>query len=354
VLDNGQTFIWEYNVSLDTDSRIGKLPVDFAIPYSIFWANGFVFVGFRYASTHSQVGEAYIYYQRGSQRGVAGPLRKASGVSASTPVLIGGMIGDDLLIYFDGAVWAYNLSAGGIYQLAMSTTTSLTGIRQASTFGKDLFLSNLNNAGRVERMDTQTYTTGTASWQSGRFDFGYQGIDKILLDITVVTEPLPLLTSITCSVSVEGGTAEALTGTFTGDGTSTSHIWTASTAAASKVGKDFEIILALATTSAAVTPTIRSVTARAIGAERQRTWGMELDSGTWLGASEGKAPRSSDVLADLKAIGEYNGLGSFENPWDVEEWDRPVTYTVLVVSLQTAEAEGQPIAVLELRESAYV
>lgn len=353
-LDNGQCFIWEYNAALDTDSRVGKLPVDFATPYSVYWAHGFIFVGFRYSAAHGLAGDAYIYYQRGSQRGVAGPFRNPSAVSASTPVLIGGMIGDDLIVYFDGAVWAYNLSSGGMYQLADSTSTSHTSPRHCVTYGKDVFLSYVNGAGNVERLDTRTYTTGTAVYASGRFDFGYQGIDKILLDVTVVTEPLPLLTSIGCSVSVEGGTAVALDGTFTGDGESTSYTWTASTARSSLVGREFELLLSPASTSAAVSPKVRSVTLRAIGSQRQRTWTLEMDPGTWLGGSEGGAPRSADVLADLTAIAEYGGLATFSNPWDVEEHDSPVEYTVLVVSVNTAEAEGEPIATLELREASYV
>jgi len=50
VSDNGQVYLWEYNVPDDLDSRIGKLPVDGCYPYSIAWANGYVFVAFRYAS----------------------------------------------------------------------------------------------------------------------------------------------------------------------------------------------------------------------------------------------------------------------------------------------------------------
>ena len=204
----------------------------------------------------------------------------------------------------------------------------------------------------MERLDTQTYTTQTAEWRSGRFDFGYQGIDKILLDITVVTDPLPASTSLTCAVSVEGGTATTLTGTFDTD-SDTSYTWTVSTAASSMVGRDFEIHLKPLTTVAANTPTVRSITVKAIAAERQRTWDLELDAGTWLGSSEGRSPRSSDVLADLKAIGEYNGLGTFGNPWDGEQHDSPVSYTVLVTDVNTTEADGEPIATLSLREASY-
>ena len=352
-LDNGQCFVWQYNAALDTDEKIGKLSVDFATPYSVFWAHGFTFVGFRYAAAHTLAGDAYVWYKRGSQQGVAGPIRSASGVTASTPVLVGGMIGDDLIVYYAGAVWAYNLSSGGLYQVGKSTSSNTTAVRHCVTYGKEVFLGYVNNTGNVERLDTVTYTTGTAEWRSGRFDFGYQGIDKTLLDVTVVTEPLTAGTSLACAVSVEGGTATTLTGTFDEDG-DTSYTWVASTPDDPLVGRDFEIHLTPKTTAAANTPTIRSITARAIGAERQRVWGLELDAGTWLASSEGAAPRSSQILADLKAVGEYKGLVLFSNPWDVEEHEPPVEYTVTVVDLQTVEVEGQPISVLELREASYV
>jgi len=351
-LDNGQCFIWEYNAALDTDAKIGKLPVDFAIPYSIYWAHGFTFVGFRYASTHSLAGEAYIYYQRGSQRGVAGPIRKPSGVSASTPVWIAGMVGDDLIVYFDGAIWGYNISSGGIYQVSDSTSTNSTAVRDAATFGKDVFLAYVNNTGNAERFDTQAYTTGTAEWRSGRFDFGYWGIDKMLLDVTVVTDPLPAGTSLALKVATEGGTATTVTGTFDTDG-ATSYTWSVSTSDASVVGRDFELYLIPVSTSTTATPEVRSLTARATGGERQRSWRLELDAGTQT-AGKADSPRSSDSLAALKAIGESNALCLFENPWDGEEWDAPVSYTVVPTDLLLTEAEGNDIMVLELRESGYV
>jgi hypothetical protein len=353
-LDNGQTLVWEYNEASDTDSRVGMLPVQFAWPYSICWAHGFIFVGFRYAAGDELPGEAFVYYQRGAQRGVAGPIRSASGVTASEGVQVAGCIGDDLMIYYAGAVWAYNLSTGGLYQLAKSISSSSTKIRSAICFGKDVFISNADNAGKVERFQTDVYTTQTTAITTGRFDFDYAGLDLCLLDVTVTTLPLPANTQVTLEVSVEGGTFAAVTGTMSTDG-ATSYTWATSTAAASRIGRDFELKLILASTDSAVTPTIRSITARTTATERQRMWRLELDTGTWRTGTDGVSPRSADVLADLRAIGESSGLVTFTNPWEGEEQDAPVDYTVMPSQLLYDEAEGVTgIAVLELREAGYV
>jgi hypothetical protein len=54
-------------------------------------------------------------------------------------------------------------------------------------------------------------------------------------------------------------------------------------------------------------------------------------------------------------VGESNGLVLFTNPWEGEQQDAPVEYTVLPSQLLYDEAEGVTgIAVLELREAAYV
>jgi hypothetical protein len=343
--DNGQTILWEYNVGSDTGSKIGKLPVDQAMPYSIGWANGFVFVGFRFAEYHSAAGDAYLYYQRGSQRGVAGPFRAPSGSTASKPVLIGGVIGDDIIVYFDGAMWAYNVSAGGISMLADSATTNKSAPTEAITFGKDAFLGNINATGAVERFDTETYTTRTATWTSGRYDFAYPGVSKALLDVKVVTEPLPTGTTISLAVSADGASFSNVTGTFTGDGSTTSYTWTVSTHAATVAGRDFELRLTLSTTDSAKTPEVRSITARAVSVERQRSWILEVDAG------------DVRTLEDLAVLGAYDGPVKFTNVWDGREHDDPSAYQVMLTDmiLVEAEAEGDgDYAALRLREVGYV
>ena len=366
-LDSGKTYIWEYNQANDTAGVIGELPVDFATPYSIFFSNGFLFVGVRYAARHGRQGDAYIYYQRGSstaQSGVAGPIRGHGGSSTSEPVLIAGTIGDDLVFYYDGAVWAYNLSDGGIFQVGVSGTSDTTAIRDAVTFGKEIFLSNVSAVDNAERFqynsyttDTSTnqYSTSTATLETGRFDFGYLGVDKTLLTVTAVTDPLEAGVSVTLKYSVNGGAFTEVTGTHDTDG-ATSYTWTVSSSSASVTGEEFEFQLALATTGSGKTPVVRSLTARATGAAKQRSWVLELDGGTFAAGSDGVSPRSADSLTDFRVWAERSGVVKFTNVWDAEEWDSGTDYEVIVeaAELVEAEAEEDPVIQVRLREVGYV
>jgi len=354
-LDSGQTYIWEYNVANDTTERVGRLPVDFAFPYSIYWAFGFIFVGFRAAGTHAEDGDAYIYFQRGSQQGAAGPVRRITAANASTPVLIAGTIGDDLIFYFDGAVWGYSLSTGGIFQLATSASSSKLTIRDAVTFGRDVFISNVDTASKVERFDTDKYSTDTATLNMGRSDLGYLGVSKTLLEVKVVTEPLPALTSVTLKRSTNGGAWTTVTGTHDTDD-ATAYTWTVSSSTTSITGEDFGLQVGLASTSSTATPTIRSVTARAVAAEKQRGWVLELDVGTFGTGRAGYADRSSDMLAAFRSWAAVQGIVKFTDPWDGEEWDAPTDYEVVVEQalLVESESEGDPFIQVQLREVCYV
>jgi len=356
--DSGETFIHEYNVSTSTWRVLAKLPVDFATPYSIYFSHGFYFVGFRYADRHAASGDAYIYVFRSAQRFVAGPVRSTTGTTASKPVLIAGVIGDDLCFFYDGAYWAYNLTSGGIYQIADTAGTNSATVQEAVTFGQSIFLSNLSDALKVERANRLLYSTRTATLDSGRFDFGYQGISKALLSVTVVTDPLPALTSVNLSYSLDGASFVAVTGAHDTDD-ATSKTWTISTSSSSVVGEDFELRLTLASTSSAATPTVRAVTARAIGVERQRVWRLETDSVTFIGGVEGAAPRSADALSDLAAIATYNGVVALSNPWDGEEYDAPVSTDCVITAVGVGEsdphiADGAGFSVVELREVVHV
>ena len=354
-LNSGQTFIWEYNVANDTTDRIGKLPVDFAYPYTIFWAFGFYFVGFRNAHGTPHEGPAYIYYQRGSQQGTSGQIRQLTTSTSYMPVLIAGTIGDDLIFYCDGAVWGYNLSSGGVFQLAESATTSHNGVTDAVTFGRLVFLANVDAAYKVERFDTALYSTDTATLDTGRFDLSYLGVKKALTEVVVVTDPLPAGTSVSLKQSANGGTFTAVDGTHDEDD-ATRYLWKVSDSDASVTGEDFELQLGLASSSSASTPTVRSVTARAVSAEKQRGWILELDSGTFASGRGGRAARSSDLLADFRAWCEASGIVKFTDPWDGEEWDSPTEYEVIVEQALVVEAdpEGEPFIQVQLWEHGYV
>ena len=358
-MDNGETFIFEWNVNSATKSTLAKLPVDFATPYSVFFANGFYFVAFRYGSAHDQPGDAYLFAFRGSQRTTPGPIRAPSGTSTSKPVLLAGMMGDDLIMQYDNAVWAYNQTFGGINQVADSALSPDGSATECVTFGQNVFLANPAGSFNVERYDRTAYTTRTATLDSGRYDFGYPGILKALMTVTVVTEPLPAATSVSLAYSADGGSFTTLASTTEVDrvhdlDSATSFTWTVSTAAAPVTGTDFELRLILATTNTANTPTIRSVTARAVGVERIRTHTIEVDTLT-RNFAEG-ATEGSEVLANLKTINEYNGLVKLEHAWDREIHDDLIAYegVVTIAELVDAGDSIEAVPVIRLRESAHV
>ena len=98
--DDGEVAIWEYNVESDTDYPSGKLPVE-GFPYSIHYAHGYLFVGYRDAPAHDQEGEAHLYYQRGGQGATlvrSGLRRRWCRTRCSW-----GMICDDLVFMVTGA-----------------------------------------------------------------------------------------------------------------------------------------------------------------------------------------------------------------------------------------------------------
>lgn len=356
-LDNGQTFVHEYNVGTSTTRVLAKLPVDFAYPYSIGFAHGFYVVAFRYGESHTASGDAYLFVFRGGQKYVAGPVRSVSGASASKPVLLSGMIGDDLCFYYDGAFWAYNLTSGGIHMVSDSASSSVGAPLMSTALGQSIFLSNMSGDAKVERANRLQYSTRTATIDSGRFDFGYKGITKALLDVTVVTEPLAASTSVGLKVAADGGAFAAVTGTHETDN-ATSYTWTVSSSSSAVTGEDFELQLTMAGTVSA-TPVVRSVTARAVGVEREVLRRFEVDVVSASGGVGGVAPRSADLLADLGSLASYNGLVSLSIPWEGEEHDAAVTKEAQIVSVGHGEAEphvaqGGSFGVIETRDVAYV
>lgn len=354
-LDNGQTFLWEFNHASETQARIGKLPVDFAFPYSIFFTRGFTFVAFRYASAHAQSGPAYLWYRRGAQDGVAGPFRSLTGVTASKPILIAGMIGDDILVYFDGAVWAYNLSDGAIYMMARQTSSGTP--EDAITFGKDVFIApvSLSVANRVERFSTTEYTTETATIDLGKHDWDYPGLPKILLDITVITDPLPANTSIQAAVAVDGGAFTNIGAASTTDG-ETKHEWTVSSSAGSTLsGNEFELRLILASTSTSATPTVREVSARAKASAHIVEIVMAVDCAD---VGEQASYQLIDGL-NLLAAPAAPEVVAFTDPFQQRESDAADSFDVTVQEVITpkldeGDAEEHRSAVVKLQAVSLV
>lgn len=365
--DNGQTWICEYAPDAGgtwVAGRVGRLPVDYAFPYTIYYSNGFIFVGFRYSDDHQTAGDAYLYYQRGSQRGVAGPIRSPYSKEAnySHPVAIGGVLGNELIISSLGSLWGYNFSTGGIVHIHTTESTNINNQYDCRVFGKDIFLSNTSADSKVERWDTTLYTDDdvgeTCTWESGWYDFGYPGVKKTFLSVTVKTAPIVAADGhqVNLAVSTDGGsTYTAVTGDHNTNG-ATTYTWTLSTSTTSTTGYDLGIRLTLNTDEIDSTPQVYSVTARAISAEKQRSWVLELDPGPLLGAFAGRDRQSAQMLANYRSIIEYAGVVKFTNPWDGDPFDSASTYDVVIEEAVLVEDDPgmDPYVAMRLREVSYV
>lgn len=338
-LNSGETYIWEYNEASDTEERIGRLPIDFANPSDLYFANGFYFVAFRNSPAAS--GEAFLFIFRGGQQAIIGPIRARVGSDLSDEMVkIGGVIGDDLIFLWDDTIWAYNLTTGGVFQVAIPALT--TPSRSIITFGNEIFVHR--NSSDASRFRHDLYLdSGTNTIQTGRHDFEYPGLRKRLLDVTVVTDPLPAATSVTAAVAVDGGSFTALTGTHDTDN-NVRYTWAASTSSADFVGYEFEIQLTLATTNTSNTPTIRQVNATAASAAYRREWVLGVDV----------SDLSHVEIDNLNALVD-GGVVTFTDPWQNRESDASDTFNVIVEEVQTPEVRSpqtpdQLVAFMRLRD----
>ena len=333
--------IWEWKASTLTDIPTGKLPTFFTRVHSIFFAHGFLFVGYRDTPDRLRAGDAHIYYQRGGQWGTTGVLRVHDTNNVNGRVYIGGMIGDDLIYYYNNAIWAYDLSAGATFMVAAATgDTRGILVTDCAVIGKDIVIANIDGGGTGQHFDTDLYTTDVASWESGRFDFDLPGIKKTLLRVTVVTDGLDALTSMTCKVSADGATFATVAGTHEDDG-ATTFTWVVSKSGnedQQTTGYDFGIQLLPLTTSSAVTPKIREIFAEAISAEKRR--GVEIDVDL-RSDPRGKGASGTALLAQLREASEYaGGIVRWKDPFAVAETD-PVRESDVMVELMGGERDQQ-------------
>jgi hypothetical protein len=350
-LDNGQTLLWQYHKALDFQEVIGKAPQDFIFPYAVFFTKGYTFVAYRVADAHANSGDAYIWYKRGGQDGVIGPFRSTTGTTASKPILIGGMIGDDMIVYFDGAVWAYNFTDGAVYQWSKQTTTGTP--EDCIVLGNQVFITPVTSGGNslaVERFRENLYTTETATIDLGKHDWDYRGLLKTLLDVTVITDPLPADTSVQVAYSADGASFVTVSGTTHNvDGQTRVTVPVSTSAGSTVTGFEFELRLILATTTNTNTPTVREVSARAVGASAVLEVIMSIDVGN---AGEQESHKILDQLATLRT---NKAVVAFKDPYLNRENDGTDTYDVAVAEVflpqrQTANTEEEgPAATVRVR-----
>lgn len=336
-MDDGQTYIYEYNAADGTGYIVGQLPSDVQ-PYDIWFHAGVYFVAFRYAADESASGEAWLYYQVGGQRGVAGPIRSMTGTTASKGVVIAGVVGDRLYIYFDTALWAYDLSTGGISMAARD----VGDLRSALSYGSDLFLST---GSTIYRANLALFDTdASAELTTGRHDFGYLGLNKVLTTVRVTCEAaLAAGETVGLAYAVDGGSFATVSGTMVAG--ETTKQWTVSSSSTTVRGVEFELKLLPKANTTASSPKIVGVTAEAIGSESRLEWVIQLD------VSDNNEQHGQTIVDGLKALKTSHDVIEFSDPWNVLDHTAAETFDVTVeeCNLPTAKAGADPMAVVRLR-----
>lgn len=338
------TDIWTYNVGEDSSSIVAQLPPD-TFPWGVFHTGGFTFVG--YAQSHRLPDDpnGYIYYFRGGQSGTIGPLV----FEPSVPLVnIVGVHQSRYLLITTGAkedvdannpynqLLVYDLREGALHHWSRGTIKQgnvPSGVGAA--FVGDKVLVSAQNASVVELVDEftlseySTIASGSAYLDTGRFDFDLPGVEKLLTEIVVVTEPLPANTTVEIQYSLDGGSWQDNSLDITTDG-ATSTVFDVSSQ--NDTFYELELRILLNTTSSTATPTVRSVTARAFPAATQEVWELfvDLNPSNYIGSGY---TTTQDMIAQLSALKVASSY-SFTNPWEVDTKNGETAQTERVVITQ--------------------
>ncbi len=342
--NDGRSEIWEYNVADDSAYVVAELPRDATI-YDVLFHEGIYFVGYRAAAKTGLAGDAFMFFASGGNRGSIGPFRAQSGTTVNKFVILTGVIGDRLMVFYDNRVHAYDLSTGGISVL---TDANATAARRGVTFGKDIFI-NTNAAGLITRVNFAKFSTGNGTLDSGRFDFGYKGLRKMMTKVTIVCEvALTASDVISVSVAVDGGSFTALSGSMTsGDVTKTFIVATTST---NFEGFSFEIRLHLSAGATSATPKIISVDSEAIGVESRLEWIMAVD------VTDRELVVGQTVLTGLETLRTAKAPIAFTNPFDDDVYATADSHTVTIedVTFPQENAGGDDYVVVRVRATQTV
>jgi hypothetical protein len=350
--DNGETIITQYNEYTDTAEVIGTLPITWAWPYSIHFANGILFVGFRQAFEPTEKGLAYIYWLRGSQSGVIGPIPEDGFSDITDRVLIAGTYGDDLMIAYGNFLWAYNFSRGGIHRIAGPWAAGTTvGIRTAKMFGSKLFVAghSYSSVGkRVEHWDMLKYDRAT--FLSGMYDLGYPDIPKMIQELTVITSGTSGDIASTSYLADENGNAVTLPAI---NNTSGRFNWNISTPSSTFNARRIQVFLDFNTDSSddTVPLVIENIIIRATAAAHEREFTLIVDLSA--GSSDPEISSTSALIGELQALVDAQTLVTFTFPWennlDGGQAESAVVVQVRDVSVTDAMApDARPTAVVKL------
>ena len=340
--NDGRTELWEYNVADDSAYVVAELPRDATI-YDLLFHEGIYFVGYRAAGKTTLAGDAFVFFSSGGNRGSIGPFRAPTGITAAKFVILAGVIGDRLIVNYAASTWAYDLSSGGISHLGSAHDA---GTRRGTTFGNDAFINA--NPG-VERLDFSLSSTVQGTLDSGRFDFGYKGLQKMMTKVTVVCETaLVSGDGISVAVAVDGGAFTTLSGSMSsGDVTKTFIVATTST---NFSGFSFEIRVLVTAGSTAATPKIISIDSEAIGVESRLEWIMAVD------VTDREQVVGQTVLTGLETLRTAKAPITFTNPFDDDVYAAAEGHTVTVeeVTFPQENDGGDDYVVVRVRATQTV
>lgn len=332
---DGRTLIKEYNKADDVAYVIGNLPRD-SHAYDIGFFNGIYLVAFRTADSHASAGDAFLYYQAGGLRGVAGPFR-ASSSTASSRVALAGVIGDRIHIAFQQRLWAYDLTTGGISMVADWSSSSLGDSFGALTFGREVFVAG---AGHYGAFDSEAfYTGGTQTLSTGLYDYGYLGLPKLVHTVTVTTEnAISGGDSVEVGYVVDGNTVQWLSGAMT---SGASNTWTVSSSSHSVIGTEIEWQLRLDGSSSSQAPTVVALHSDVSGAASRIEWACAIDVG------RSSVTSGQDILAALSALKTDSAVVQWSDPFQVNPYDADETFDVRVLDVSTPQyVEGEGTSAL--------
>lgn len=357
------TDVWEYNAAEDSASIIFQLGPN-AHPWSIAFVGGFVFVAYSEPINRSIGPNLYLRYFRGGQSGVLGPFTNvADGYLPS----IAGTYQDRFILFtadhvqagsnFD--LWVYDLGEGALHHWAEGALQPLTSGAGAHSrlLGQDVLVqSNDDGNRRVEVVSLDQYATlasGNAYLTTGRYDFDMPGVQKLLMEINVLTEPLPANTTIEIQYSLDGGSWQDNSLDITTDGvTSTTFDLTGE----NDSFYELELRIFLTSTSSSATPTIRGITTRALPTAVEEYWDLEIDMNSQMWQTSGDTIHTPGIISALQALKTNKQVVTFTNPWEVDNYigESSLTDSVTVVSVRTPDAhaaETDRYASLRLRKA---
>ncbi len=343
--NDGRSELWEYNVAQDEAYVVAQLPRDITI-YDVLFHEGIYFVGYRGAAKTVLEGAAFVYFTSGGNRGSVGPFRAQSGVTAVKFVNLAGVIGDRLLIQYDNVLFAYDLSSGGISGSGTDGDSS-GSVRKSTTYGNEVFLATFGSGG-ITRFDFALFAAN-GSLDTGRYDFGYKGLRKMMTKVTIVCEAALVASDvITVAVAVDGGSFTTLSGSMTaGDVTKTFIVATTST---NFEGFSFEIRAAITTGSSAASPKIISIDSEAIGVESRLEWIMAVD------VTDNNKQQGQTVLTGLETLRTAKAPIAFTNPFDHDVYATADSHTVTIedVTFPQENAGGDDYVVVRVRATQTV